>query len=218
MIVKFSALDQTDFMQKVRANPIGKSLTIDDLDQPLGWPLNADFLNDVQHLDIPVAFIDGTEVLPRCSALGVTTTFLGTNEPAIVMYLTRNAPQHIINGVFVHEYRHATQYRQGRLRIEGDDLYWLGVKTPNLPVRVERNRYAAAMEVIDKLRYMAQPWEFEADHMVRNCTLPDMVFHRLIKRYGTTWPVHWSPEYVAKRFYALNDWRLVIEEQYNDGF
>lgn len=218
MIVKLSTLTQTDFMQKVQANPVGKTLTVEDLDQPLGWPLNIDFLDDIQHLDIPVAFVDGTDVLPRCGALGVTTTFLGTNEPAIVMYVTRNVPQHLLNGIFVHEYRHAMQYRQDRLRIEGDDLYWLGVKTPHLPVRVERTQYVAAMEAIDKLRYMAQPWEFEADHMVRNCSLPDMVFHRLIKRYGTTWPTHWSPEYVAKRWYALKSWHLVLEELKNEGF
>ena len=218
MIVKISALAQTDFMDKILANPVGKTLTEDDFNQPLGWPLNADFLDDVQNLDIPVAFIDGTDSLPAGTAVGIPTTFLGTRDPAIVMYVSRSTPQHMLNGILVHEYRHATQFRQGRLRIEGNDLYWLGVKTPSLPIKVERKRMVVAMEVIDKLQYMAQPWEFEADHMVRNCSLPGMVFHRLIKRYGTTWPAHWSPKYVAKRYYALGDWRLVIEELYNEGF
>lgn len=218
MIVKPSALLETVYLKQIMATPVGQTLSIEDIDTPLSWPLNPEFLDDVNFLDIPVAFSDGTDVIRPGEVSAVTTNFDGTRNPAIVIYTTPTTPLHKLNAILIHEYRHAMQMLEGRLYFDGTDLYWLGVKTPLLQPIVERDHYKEAMAAIDKLRYMAQPWEFEADHMVRHYILPGTVFQRIVDRYGTTWPVHWSPKYVAKRFYALKDWRAVIEELYNDGF
>lgn len=218
MIIKPSALKNTHYFNIILETPLGKSFTEDDIDQPIGWHIPIELLDDMHHIDIPVAIIDGTGQLEEGSANGATTTYVDTGEPAIALFITRGASAVTISRLFIHEYRHAMQIRAGRLRFEGKDLYWDGVKQDALSPKPVTKKYAEAALIIGKLKYMAQPWEFEADHMIRGNSLPGMVFHRLIKRYGTTWPVHWSPEYVAKRYYALKDWRAVIEELYNDGF
>lgn len=218
MIVKPSELKNTYFVQQMLKTPIGSVLTDEDLDQPLAWHLDLSLLEDLSSIDIPVAIIDGTGHVEDGLVNGGTTTFLDTGEPAILLYVTRSAPTTAVSRIFIHEYRHAMQIRDGRLKFIDGNIHWMGVEQPFIPPVAVEDKYREAMGTINKLRYMAQPWEFEADHMIRNTSLPGMVFHRLIKRYGTTWPVHWSPEYVAKRYYALKDWRAVVEELYQEGF
>ncbi|BCA38774.1 hypothetical protein GKAS_04612 [Kluyvera ascorbata ATCC 33433] len=123
-----------------------------------------------------------------------------TNDmPSLLFFIQNSCRFEDVESLWIHESIHHQQMTTGRLSIGGDGYpYWDGVRynfqsLPDLLYTEGHPEFAE--QVINVLKYYAQPWELEAqrDNWDTN-NLTFRIGKSLVDKYGTCWKDDWDEE------------------------
>ena len=189
MLVHFNHFKDFPHIQQVIADNQTAREAVAALDQ-----LDADcvvkqfdpeLLEYIESLDVPVAVMEDNIDLGYAVANGTESGVLLYVSPARIS--TRSAICTI-----KHELVHAKQYTDGRLRIEGGSIYWLGQQYVPVPIPMYSPiTYKGRLQfILEFLEYYNQPWEAEANADIWDLLPDDPLFRigaMLLKKHGCVW-------------------------------
>lgn len=90
-----------------------------------------------------------------------------TGDVGVLMYLN-GMSTYELSSMLKHELVHCKQFQEGRLLIDGSDVYWNGKLHPTypLPTYAPISTEGKRMYFVDIMKYNSQPWELEANRDV----------------------------------------------------
>lgn len=123
-----------------------------------------------------------------------------TNElPSLLFFIGSSSRFENVEQSWRHESVHIQQLIDGRLFFDASgDLYWEGVKhnfmaLPEL--RYVEGQSGFPEQVVNVLKYYAQPWELEAQRETWDITNPLFrIGKSLVEKHGTCWKNSWDEE------------------------
>lgn len=200
--------------------------TIEELDEDLPYEIDPVLMKWLDELPVAVALSPADDDMPAGTAAGITTMCIETGEPAILLYYTDSVALDEFVNLVEHEMVHAQQVIDGRLSYVAYDeqakLIWEGVIVDSLQPclgPVDGTKEASAAALIHTLQYYSQPWEFEAVRGEYEVAFGGRTWPRkIVERYGTLWPKHWSAEYVQERLMACKSVHILLKEFAEEGY
>lgn len=121
-----------------------------------------------------------------------------TNElPSLLFFIGSSSSYEDVEQSWRHESVHLQQLIAGRLFFcERGELYWEGVKHDFMALpelRYVEGQPGFAEQVINVLKYYAQPWELEAQRETWDTINPTFrIGKSLVEKYGTCWNNSWD--------------------------
>ncbi|QLY53818.1 hypothetical protein HV186_19520 [Citrobacter freundii] len=119
--------------------------------------------------------------------------------PSLLFFIGSSSCFEDIERAWTHESIHLQQLISERLSL-GDhgELYWEGVSHHLLTLpelHYAEGHPGFSEQVINVLKYYAQPWELEAQHETWDITIPTFrIGKSLVDKYGTCWKNTWDEE------------------------
>lgn len=214
MLVRASALINTTYVRDVRA--MHPNITIESLDVDFPYTIAESVMELVNNTDVPIAF-DICDDAKDGGCFAFTTTFIGLNEPAIVVFAAPDVTATYLEMIVRHELGHAQQIKDGRLQMVDDGILWMGeyVVPLSLPLTIPTNHREVVQYTLAMLRYYAQPWELDVVRSNLAGHFEWLEWPQLILNdYGTLWCPEWDAELITERALELNEIRKAIYELY----
>lgn len=153
--------------------------------------------DEASDADYRVCFVDTNLFGPAGFAIPGNKNM---NElPSLLFFIGRSSRFEDIEQSWKHESIHLQHIISGRLFFsDHGELYWEGVKhhLMTLPeLRYTEGQQGFAEQVINVLKYYAQPWELEAQCDTWDTITPTFRIGKcLVDKYGTCWKNTWDEE------------------------
>lgn len=217
MIVKISDLSNTNYVKRCL-----RIVSMEEMDIPLPWELDPVVVRLLEESETKYCLCDATGQIAHSQVYGVATTDDDTNEPAVLLFITRDSHLDVLLDVIDHEAIHVQQFKDGRLSFKGDRIVWLGevqdsIDIPAITEDATLEEKAAYQIII--MQYYSQPWEFEAingrwDVLFGKVCWP----YDIIEKYGTLWPSHWDRDHVHSRLVSADKFTTAIKALLEEGY